>query len=146
MQPAIPLAHAAGGQVRRQPVLLDPVDLEVAERLPVEAADDGDGVAAGEACRQKRALVGDGPILAPAVADARQVHPLVQQLDVGHECAVVGGAVLEVEGAKGGDAGLAVLGGARVAHVVAGAAEGGRPTVDAGRFLQRGDPKAQVLA
>ncbi len=81
VQASIPIADVAA-EMLAQSIFLDPVDLEVAERLAVPAADDGNAVSAGEAALEELFLVGQRALLAPEVRHAGVVHPSVQQLRV----------------------------------------------------------------
>lgn len=64
-------------------VFLDPVDLEVAEWLPVPAADDREAVFVAEVGAQELRLVLRWPRLAPGGVDPGVVHPPVYDVQVG---------------------------------------------------------------
>lgn len=78
VEAAVPVIDVAAREVAAQAVLLDPVELEVAERLAVPAADGGEAVLAGQALLKERLLGLDGAGDAPGSGDARLVHPVVQ--------------------------------------------------------------------
>ena len=82
VEAAVPVIDVAAREVAAQAVLLDPVELEVAERLAVPAADGGEAVLAVQALLKESLLGLDGAGDAPGSGDARLVHPVVQQVRV----------------------------------------------------------------
>lgn len=73
---------AAGGEVAAQAVLFHPVELEVAERFAVPAADGGEAVFALEGVLEEGFLVVDGAGFVPGFGHARLVHPVVEEVGV----------------------------------------------------------------
>jgi len=74
-----------------QDILHDPVDLEIAEWLAIPASNYGKGVAGFEICFEERFLCADRAVAAPEFGDAGDVHPFVEELEIGHGCYIAFG-------------------------------------------------------
>lgn len=87
----------------------------------------------------------NGTVLTPAMGHARIIHPLVQELDVRHQCRIIWICVFDIQSPDSWDGRLAVLRRSHDADVVPGSAGGGWAAVDAGRLYHGCDPETDVL-
>lgn len=82
VQAPVPVVDVTAREVPAQVILLDPVELKVAERFAVPAADGGEAVLVVQGVLEKGFLGLGGAGDAPGGGDAGLVHPIVQQVCV----------------------------------------------------------------
>lgn len=134
MDATVPVAEIVARELPPEMVFLDPVELEVAERFAVPAADDGETMLAVQRAAQEGFLLGARAAFAPHGVDAGVVHPGVQEVGV----AGIDGHV--------GDRREAAVRDARIGRKEGRDGVGDWAAV-CGRFVgERCDPEGEVLA